>query len=85
MDLHTWLDKPENKGRAVALAQYLAVSKTAVSLWRTNGVPINHMAGVLAFTEGAVDITSMAEHAMRCRAKSTDLPEQTAPEAQQAA
>ncbi len=66
MDLHTWLDA--EKGRASALAQHLNVSKTAVSLWRENGVPMPHMLGVVEFTAGAVTVAEMAEHAIACRA-----------------
>lgn len=69
MDLHTWLDKPENRGRSKALAIHLGVSSAAVSLWRENGVPLDHMPEVVKFTRGAVKLTAMFEHAIACRQK----------------
>ena len=66
MDLHTWLDA--EPGRASALAAALGVSKTAVSLWRTCGVPLGHMSAISDHTSGAVTVSAMAEHAIACRA-----------------
>ncbi len=65
MDLHAWLD--QEKGRAAALAAHLGVSRTAVSLWRENGVPMGQMLGVVDFTQGEVTVADMAEHAVACR------------------
>lgn len=59
MDLHTWLDKPENKGKATALADHLGVTLAAVSLWRKSGVPLKHMQQVVAFSKGAVKLKSL--------------------------
>jgi hypothetical protein len=63
--LHEWLD--EGHGRAQKLAAFLDVSKAAVSIWRDNGVPLPHMPRVVEFTEGAVSIERMVEHANACR------------------
>ena len=65
MDLHTWLD--ENKGRAAWLAEQLGRSKTAVSLWRDQGVPLPLIPRVAALTENAVTPEAMLMHAMQCR------------------
>jgi len=65
MDLHVWLDG--EKGRAAALAEHLDVSRTAVSLWRDNGVPMPHMPAIVAFTGGKVTVEAMANHAIACR------------------
>lgn len=69
MDLHQWLDIPRNRGKAQELAQHLGVHKTAVSLWRDNGVPLDRMAEVSRFSKGVVKIKDMVEHAMAARAK----------------
>lgn len=68
MDLHTWLDKPENKGKALALSERLGLSKASVSLWRESGVPLVHMQAVYEFSNGAVTVPSMVAHAAACRA-----------------
>ena len=65
MDLHTWLD--ENKGRAAWLAEQLGRSKTAVSLWRDQGVPLPLIPKVAALTENAVTAEAMLLHAMQCK------------------
>lgn len=69
MDLHTWLDKLEQRGQAKALAERLGVSAGAVSLWRDNGVPMAHWPEVVKFTRGAVKLPAMLEHAIACRQK----------------
>lgn len=80
MNLHTWLDRPENRGQAKALAAHLGVSGTAVSFWRDNGVPLGHMTEVVKFSKGAVKVQSMVDHAIAARAKTkqkaevSDLP-----------
>lgn len=66
-DLHAWLDLPENRGKAVELAGRLGIRKAAVSLWRSNGVPLQHMKVVRDFTEGQVTIAAMVNHASGCR------------------
>lgn len=67
MDLHTWLDKPENKGKAVWLAAELGRSKTAVSLWRDEGVPLPLIPKIVALTGGAVTESDMLRHALHCK------------------
>lgn len=75
MELHTWLDKPENRGQAKALAEHLGVSAAAVSLWRDNGVPLDHMEAVSRFSKGAVKLKAMVDHALGCRARSKQKQE----------
>lgn len=73
MELHTWLDRPENKGRAVWIADQLGRSKAAVSLWRDEGVPLPLIPKIAALTFGAVTEDAMLRHAMeRKGAKSAE-------------
>ena len=72
MELHTWLDQPENVGKSAWLADQLARSKAAVSLWRTEGVPMPLMRQVARLTGDAVSVDAMLRHALSC--KTTDLP-----------
>lgn len=67
MDLHTWLDLPENRGKAVWLAQQLDRSKTAVSLWREEGVPLPLIPRICELTDGAVTESAMLRHALACK------------------
>jgi hypothetical protein len=67
MELHQWLDQPENAGKAAWLADQLARSKTAVSLWRTEGVPMPLMQRVSDLTDGAVTVEAMLMHALTCK------------------
>lgn len=57
------------RGRSLALAESLGVQKAAVSLWRLNGVPIDHMATIVEITGGAVTVDAMVAHAVACRVK----------------
>jgi hypothetical protein len=66
MELHQWLDQPENAGKAVWLADQLARSKAAVSLWRTEGVPMPLMQRVADLCIG-VTVESMLKHALACK------------------
>lgn len=68
MELHQWLDQPENAGKAAWLADQLSITKAAVSFWRTEGVPLKHMARIAELTGGAVRIDDMARHAMARKA-----------------
>ncbi len=52
---------------ATQMAEALGVSKTAVSLWQKNGVPMVYMPGIERITDGAVTAAAMLEHALRCR------------------
>lgn len=76
MDLHLWLDK--QKGRARDLSLHLGVSKTAVSLWRANGIPLQHMPKIVEFTKGAVSIEDMAMRAIELRAANASKAESEA-------
>lgn len=64
MELHTWLEQPENSGKAAWLADQLGRSRTAVSLWRTEGVPMPLMRRVSELTAGVVSVESMLAHAL---------------------
>ncbi len=57
MDLTAWLE--QEKGRSVALADRFGVSKSAVSQWKTNGVPREHLKAVRDFTGGEVTLEDM--------------------------
>lgn len=65
MTLSDWLDA--ERGRSLALATHLDRSKAAVSLWRTDGVPMPLMAAVAAFTDGKVSLEELLMHAHQCR------------------
>jgi hypothetical protein len=69
MELHVWLDKPGNKGKAAWLAEQLNRSKTAVSLWRDEGVPLPLISRISELTDGEVDVDSMLRHAMACKSR----------------
>lgn len=69
MDLHTWLDKPENEGKATWLAEQLERSKTAVSLWRDAGVPLPLIPRIAQLTDGQVTADAMLRHAMACKTR----------------
>jgi hypothetical protein len=70
MELHEWLDKPENHGKAVWLADQLQRSKTAVSLWREDGVPLPLMPRIAELCDG-VTVQAMLTHALACKTRST--------------
>jgi len=57
MDLISWLEA--ERGRLEALASHIKVSKSAVSQWKSNGVPVVHMKTVREFTGGAVTLEEM--------------------------
>ena len=82
MDLHQWLDAEE--GRAKWLAENVGVSKSAVSNWRLQGVPMLHMERIEALTAGAVQQDSMLRHALECK-KALDAERKAAAPAQEAA
>ena len=67
MDLHTWLDLPENRGKGVWLAEQLGRSNTAVSLWRDEGVPLPLIPRIEELTGGAVTREAMLHHALSCK------------------
>lgn len=71
MELHEWLDKPENRGKAGWLADQLNRSRTAVSLWRDEGVPMPLMPRIVELCPG-VTLDAMLRHALaRKTAKGT--------------
>ena len=65
MTLHEWLDA--NAGKATWLAEQLGRSKTAVSLWRGEGVPLPLIPRIEELTGGAVTRDSMLRHALMCK------------------
>lgn len=57
MTLIEWLDA--DRGRLTAMASHFGLTQSAVSQWRTNGVPPARMKAVRDFTEGAVTLDEM--------------------------
>ncbi len=57
MNLTTWLEA--EKGRSAALATRFNRSPSAISQWKTNGVPTDLMKAVRDFTGGAVTLEEM--------------------------
>lgn len=57
MTLTDWLEA--ELGRSAALAKHMSVSPAAVSQWKKNGVPLDHMKSVRDFTGGAVTLEEM--------------------------
>ena len=59
MTLSDWLDA--DRGRLTALAAHFNLTQSAVSQWRSNGVPPKRMKAVRDFTGGAVSLEDMLE------------------------
>lgn len=59
MTFSDWLDT--EAGRTTRLAEYFDVTVSAVTQWRTNGVPVNKLLEVKEFTRGQVTIEEMLE------------------------
>ena len=57
MNLTAWLEA--EKGRSAALAEHFGVSRAAVSQWKSNGVPLDHMKSVRDFTGWVVTLEEM--------------------------
>lgn len=57
MNLNEWLDKEAK--RTKKLAEHLGRTASAVSQWRTNGVPVDLMKSVRNFTNGEVTLEEM--------------------------
>ena len=57
MNLTAWLE--EEKGRLTALAAHFAVTASAVSQWKSNGVPRDKMKAVRDFSGGAIGVEDM--------------------------
>jgi DNA-binding transcriptional regulator YdaS (Cro superfamily) len=66
MDLTTWLES--ESGRLTALAAHFGVSRAAVSQWKRNGVPLDHMKEVRSFTDGIVTLEEMVPEPDAARA-----------------
>ena len=77
MELHQWLDKPENHGKAMWLADQIGRSKTAVSLWRDEGVPLPLMPRIVELCPG-VSVDAMLRHTLACMTRRYSTPEQAA-------
>ena len=60
MKLTDWLDA--DRGRLTALAAHFALSPSAVSQWRAEGVPVRRMRAVRDFTAGEVTLDEMVAH-----------------------
>ena len=73
MDLTEWLDAP---GRVTAMAKHFGLTHSAVSQWKTNGVPLRHMRAVSDFTSGEVPLDSLVTAAI---AAASGRAEQAAP------
>ena len=58
MNLTQWLETLP--GRQKALADHFGITESAVSQWGANGVPVNRMAEVVAFSKGEVQIEALA-------------------------
>lgn len=65
MELHQWLDLPENRGKSVWLADQLGCSKAAVSIWRQEGVPLARIPRIVELTAGAASAEAMLLHSMK--------------------
>lgn len=63
MNITDWLEG--EKGRSSALAAHFKVSHSAVSQWKTNGVPIANMKAVRDFTQGEVTLDAMIPDAAK--------------------
>jgi hypothetical protein len=61
MTFPQWLDA--QRGRATLIAEHFDISMSAITQWRTNGVPIDRMFAVRDLTHGAVSLEEMVEHA----------------------
>lgn len=57
MKLGDWLDA--ERGRLARMATHFGVSMSAVSQWRTDGVPVGRMRGVGEFTDNEVSLNDM--------------------------
>lgn len=57
MKLAHWLDA--ERGRLSKLAAHFALTQSAVSQWRTNGVPVDRMKAVRDFTGGEVGLEDL--------------------------
>jgi DNA-binding Xre family transcriptional regulator len=63
MKLTDWL--AAEKGRLTKLAQHFGLTLSAVSQWKANGVPVDHMRAVCELTDGAVGLEDMVPEAAK--------------------
>lgn len=57
MKLNEWLD--EKRGRVNTLASHFNITPGAITQWRTNGVPKQHMLAVKKLSKGRVKLEDM--------------------------
>ncbi len=57
MNIIEWLDN--ETGRAARLAEHFGITPSAVTQWRSNGIPLDRMKEVRDFTSGDVSIEEM--------------------------
>lgn len=57
MDITLWLNA--DRGRLTAMAKHFGLTQSAVSQWRTKGVPPHRMKAVRDFTGGEVTLDDM--------------------------
>ena len=57
MNLNEWLST--EKGRAASLADFFQITPSAVTQWRSNGVPVGRMREVCDFTGGEVTLDEL--------------------------
>lgn len=57
MNFSDWLDA--EKGRGAVVAAHFGKTPSAISQWKTNGVPLEHMKEVRDLTGGAVSLEEM--------------------------
>lgn len=62
MNLNQWLDG--EAGRTTKLASHFGRTLSAITQWRTNGVPVRHMKAVRDFTVGEVTLEEMVPDVM---------------------
>lgn len=65
MDLNTWLEN--ERGRSEALAVHIGVTNSAISQWKTNGVPVTHMEAVRDFSGGQITLEQLVSAAAEAR------------------
>lgn len=62
MKFNEWLD--QEGLRAQRLAEHFGITPSAVSQWKTNGVPISRMKAVQAFSKNKVSLKEMLDDAV---------------------
>lgn len=68
MNISTWLDAEQ--GRTARMAAFFDVSASAVTQWRSNGVPVDRMKAVRDFTDGQVTLDEMIPDPPTCEGSS---------------